>query len=343
MSETFDLDSALETSYKEIMSRGDGEGVPSADAPPSVEAPAETPQAPERERQRAPDGKFAKEEAKSVIAEQPVIGEVKEIPDQTVLDGALKAPESWSAAMKQEWAKLPLSIQEEIFKRENDVSKGFKQYGERVKSYEAIDKVLSPKLQAIQAAGMTGADYIGRLVEAENRLNSNPVEAIKWLAQSYGVNLSNLTQEQPQGSPEIEPLRQQLTELSNWKQQQEQATQAQLQQSIQSDIEKFSADPKNEFYGQVKEKMGSLFRAGEAKDLSDAYEKAIWIVPEVRQIMQARQIDALSKKTAETAATKAKDAVKSAGSVVKGSGLVPVGPDQTWQQTLEAKARSMAN
>lgn len=334
--EKLDLHSELSAIYDKHQSAA--EGVPSTDAPPSVEATdqaaspdpvVETPatEAPADGRVRGPDGKFIKadEAAKpnnNKIAADAKIGEPAKEPvsDQSVTTG-IQTPVSWSAAAKAEFSKLPLAVQEAVAKREMEVSQGFKQYGEKVKTYEAIDKVLEPLRPALQQAGLTADQYIGRLRAAEQTLESNPVEGIKWLAKSYGVDLAQLATGQPETpvDPTIAALQQKITQLESGWNQQQQASQMAVQQETQTAIEKFAADPKNEFFDQVRDDMSVLIRTGKATSLPDAYNKAVRMNDEVYQILQARQADAIQRKFAEENRKQAAGARKAAGTNVSGN------------------------
>lgn len=340
-----DLDEMMKTSVEAERSppEGDGEGVPSADAAPSVEADpidaaVESAESPASDRVRGPDGKFAKAEPdNNKIAETAKIGDAPQTSDQTVTTG-IQTPVSWSAAAKAEFSKLPLAVQEAVAKREMEVSQGFKQYGEKVKAYEAIDKVLEPLRPALQQAGLTADQYISRLRAAEQTLETNPVEGIKWLAKSYGVDLAQLGQPQDEAPPEIASLRREVSELRQWREQSVQSTQMALENELKSSIDAFKSDPKNEFFEQVRPVMGQLVASGQAKDIPDAYEKAVWMVPEVRQIMLARQSDEMQKKLRETATTKVAGAKPAAG--VKGNGAINVAPTGDWTDTLRDITKS---
>lgn len=344
----FDLD--LDTMMRESVSSA-GEGVPSTDATPSVEADpiesaVESAKVPategNTERVRGPDGKFAKVEENPLpdnnkIAADAKIGEPT-VPDQTVTTG-IQTPVSWSAAAKAEFSKLPLAVQEAVAKREMEVSQGFKQYGEKVKAYEAIDKVLEPLRPALQQAGLSADQYIQRLRAAEQTLESNPVEGIKWLAQTYGVDLAQIASGQTQEvAPEIQTLRNEVLQLRQWRDHQEQARQQAVQTDTHSEIERFKSDPKNEFFEQVRERMGRLIKAGEASTLSDAYEQACLLEPNVRQIMQARQADALQKSIVTNAKTKVAASAPAVG--VKGNGAVNIAPTGDWTDTLREVTRA---
>ena len=74
-------------------------------------------------------------------------------------------------------------------------------------------------------------------------------------------------------------------------------------QQLQHQIEEFSKGA--EFFNDVREQMAALLDAGTAKDLKDAYEQAIWINPEVREVMLQRQEAAKQKSAASQRRAKA--------------------------------------
>jgi transcriptional regulator with XRE-family HTH domain len=339
MSEEFDLDAALTETMKGIQERESaGEGVPSTDAPPSVEAQAETPQASE-ERPRAPDGKFA---SKTGIAEQTPVGEkIESVPDQTVTQG-INPPTSWSADAKAQFAALPLPVKEAIAKREMEADTGISQYREKSKGYESLEKVFAPVMPQLQQLGMSREQYVSNLMAAESRLNTDPVKGLQWLAQSLGVDLSTLTSAEVSTSPDLDALRKEVTDLRQWRDQSVQARQQAEQAELSTEISKFASDPKNEFYEQVRKRMGRLLKAEEATTLSDAYEQACLLEPGVRQIIQARALDTAQKQLVTNASQKAQSATKAAGTLVKGNGaaIIPAG---NWEDTLKQQAGLRTN
>ena len=356
-----DLDEMMRESVEAERSdtqEGAGEGSPSAVATPSAEAapvststePAESPLAPETgERPRGPDGKFVKAEegkpaAEAVKPENETAAQPGEqqITDQTVTQG-IQAPVSWSAAAKAEFSKLPIAVQEAVAKREMEVSNGFKQYGEKVKAFEAIQKTLEPIMPKLQMQGMNGAQYVERLMAAERALETNPEAAFKWLAQSYGFDLSKLTgqpaAEQPYVDPDIQALKQELAELRSQQSQWLQANQAAVANEVAQEVERFKSETnpdgslKHEFFEQVRPILAQMNQAGEVKDLKSAYEEACWRHPQVRQILQARHADSLSKKLREEAAKKVQTAAPAIGTNVRGNGhAAPV--VGSWEDTL---------
>ena len=236
-------------------------------------------------------------------------------------------------------------VQEAVAKREMEVSQGFKQYGERVKAYEAIDKVLAPLEGALQQHGLTKAQYVERLRAAEVALESNPVQGIQWLAKQYNIDLAQIVNGQPQGQsdPNIARLEQELSQLRQWQQQTLQSSQQAVETEAVSEIEKFRADPKNEFFDQVRDEMAyQMASAAQAKrplSLDQAYRIACSANPEISQIMSARQADAIQKRLQEQATAKVAKAAPAAG--VKGNGSITQVPTGTWEDTLRDVTKTL--
>lgn len=289
---------------------------PSAEVEQAVSSPADATETP-AEKPRGPDGKFVakdKAEPAKVETEQQAAPEKVEQPEQTtdqaVQTGGIKPPPGWSAAAKAEFPKLPLAVQEAIAKREIEVSSGFKQYGEKTKAYEAIDNVLKPILPALQMQGLDPAQYVKNLMSAETALRGpNKEQAFLWLAGQYGIDVTRLAPAPKQElDPAIAPLHQEVTQLKQLLTAQQQAHQQALQAEIQTELSRFAADPKNEFFEQVREDMGALISSGRASGLADAYDKACRMNPDVFQIIEARKLDALNKSRVQQSVQKATQA-----------------------------------
>jgi hypothetical protein len=112
---------------------------------------------------------------------------------------------------------------------------------------------------------------------------------------------------------ELAPVKQFMQEL-----QQRKASQAQeMQSSVLSEIEQFEADPKNEFFADVRDDVADLLE-GAAKhgiqmSLQTAYNRAIMRHPQIGQLIEQRtRAQAVSEATA--AARRAQEASASLSS-----------------------------
>jgi hypothetical protein len=236
-------------------------------------------------------------------------------------ESKLEAPKNWSDDVKKVFDTLPVESQEFMIKRDkemtSDYTKKTQDLAEQRKNIEALDKVLQPARQNIQATGIGEAEYISRLLNADQALRTNPKMALRQLAQGYGINLSSLEDESEswnEPDPQIAQLMQQnqqiMAELNQFKQQNMQSTVAQTEQTVEQFSTKTDANGNllHPHFDKVRVKMGNLIDAGEAKGLDDAYAKAVRLDDDLyaealkaSQLSVKKQEDSKRKKAVEKA------------------------------------------
>ena len=84
------------------------------------------------------------------------------------------------------------------------------------------------------------------------------------------------------------------------------------QKQIDSDIERFAADPKNKYFHNVRPVMARLVQADVAKNLQEAYDAACWNNLEIRQMLINEANGGANKQAAATA-SRARNAAKAVG------------------------------
>jgi hypothetical protein len=245
----------------------------------------------------------------------------------------IDAPQHWSKEFKEKFEKLPPEGQHIFMDRykelESDYTKKTQNLAQFRKRNEAFDELFRPFRDDFQRAGMDDIAATRQLLSAHKYLRQNPKEAINWLAGQYGVNLSEVTandtaEDDYASDPQIKEMRQQIAQLQNTLK-----TNAQVQQqnevaTTQSLIDDFAnaKDPdgnlKHPHFEAVRETMGRFVKSGEAKSLDDAYDKAIYAIPEIRQKMLDNY--AQKKVTTEVKTDAVKKAKKAQRSTVRGSG-----------------------
>ncbi len=123
-----------------------------------------------------------------------------------------------------------------------------------------------------------------------------------------------------------------------------------MQNQVKTAIQTFQdekdtiGNAKHPHFDKVRVAMGALMSSGQAKDLQDAYDRAVMVDPEIRESIFAERVKAeLAKKDAENA-EKAK-AAKAAGLNIKGSGGVDVKEEKpkSWGNALRQTARELSN
>ncbi|MGG1947102.1 hypothetical protein AB1286_20175 [Trinickia sp. NRRL B-1857] len=251
-----------------------------------------------------------------------------------------KAPQSWSAADRAHWEKMPPEAQAIVARREEEVHRRITELGQEASFGKRMNEVVTPYMAIIRSEGGTpegafrdllNTAYVLRTAGPEQKL-----ALFRQIATQYGVDLSAAAQAAPQVDPHVQALRQELAQVKGHLVGQEQAQHQQVQVQAQQVIDAFAADPKNEFYEQVKPMMGQLLVAGQATDMQDAYEKACWAIPSVRSTLMQREQSAADAKRAAEAKAKA-DAKRRAGGSVSGSPGSPVATATTVDPNLSLR------
>ena len=291
-------------------------------------------------RARGPDGKFiAKTETPAVAADKAPATEIPSTDaakaSETAAQTATVAPPAgWTAAEKAEWSKLSPAIQAAVSRREAEMARGGQQWSDEKRRYEAV---LSPVAEAARRNGMNTEQGLQALLNAQSFLERDPTAAIKWLAQSHGVNLATLAGQAsdevssaPQ-APDIEALVRRAVQpyvapIQQRFQQEEQRQQEMTTQMVVA----FAASEGHEHFGSVEQDIMDLIPPLKERNptwtpqqiLQEAYDRAVFANPATRQtILTAREQAAETKRREEAAqrATKARTAAVSVTGSPQGS------------------------
>ena len=278
------------------------------------------------DRARTPDGKFAPKAEKELPAEPPP----PPAPER-------KAPSSWKPAAQEAFLKADrgeaLTPEEiklltaEAERRESDFHKGvseFKTHSERARAY---DQAIAPFQQHLQTLGVDAPTAIQALMRADMTLRtSDPATKTRYfqqLAKEYGIDLGQM-QNMPAPDPQTEYLTRQLNELRQQQQLWQNQIQQQEQTRAQQELQSFATADKPHFDA-VRGQMATLLETGEAKNLQEAYEMAVWMRPDTRQSLLDQQRAEAQKKAQDLAlAQRARTAAVSVkGSSPASSGVQP--------------------
>ncbi len=252
-------------------------------------------------------------------------------------------PEHWSAEDQEAFLKADESTRDVLKRFDVNFTKGIEEKSLALKPWEDLAKTYQPLL----GVGADPVQAAEQLFKAQAFLSQNPVDGIKWLMKSYGVEKSFEPSQEPTGAedldfsdPEVKRLRQELQDTKDEQSQRErQATQRQQQQQLAM-IQQFKTaeeDGKLTYphFDELLPLMSGLLTSGRATDLDDAYGQAFkahpeYIEKEVERIIAERAETAAKARVAETekaeAASKGPQGSQDAKSV-KGKG--------NWEQDLE--------
>jgi hypothetical protein len=274
------------------------------DAAPADEKPAEG---------QAPDAEETKDEARQ--------------PEGDSSQAKVAPPEGWPSDANLAWDRLPKAAQDAL---RADLDAGRITVGKPAMGNTAPDpvrEVVKAYETEISRRGMAPEQAVKVLFEAQRALDENPVEALRQLARSYGVDPANLAPANgaqaplQSADPVLGQLQQEVATLRGYLTQQQRiqhdSTMAEQHRIISDFASTKAADGAAAYphFEQVRVTMGNLLQAGEAKSLKDAYEMAIWARPDLRERILADQRKAEDAKREADARKAAEEAKKKAVSI----------------------------
>ena len=239
-----------------------------------------------------------------VVAEQ----EVKSTPEKE----PLTPPEHWPADERDRFQALPRETQEWLLSRnksfETDVNRRLQELSAQKKQVEEFNTLFDPYKQQLELQGRSPTQVVQQLLAAQRYLESSPAEAIKWLAQSYNLDLAGLApQAQEYTDPQVAALQREIQQLKQQQLQQQTTVQQTEQQNIQKVVAEFKearrpdGQPKYPHFDTLRSLMAPLVSQG--KSLEEAYNEVKYTMPEERQ----RIADEAAKVARADALKKAED------------------------------------
>jgi hypothetical protein len=258
--------------------------------------------------------------------------------------GVPKAPNSWTAPMKEVFPTLPANVQAYISQRETDLNKKLTAQDEDRNFGKRIKEITAPYSAIMTAEGAQPEEafksflntaYILRTGNAQTK-----AQALRTIARQYNVDLGAPLQQGLPQHPEIAELRATVQELQRGRQAEIQQRQSQEESQVRGQVEAFSAADGHEHFEQVKPLMATLLRDGQAADLQDAYDKAIWATPEIRSTLTAAGIQAAQQKRVSSTQAQADAAKRAAVSVTGGPGGARPQGQQVQERSLEDEIRA---
>lgn len=300
-------------------------------------------------RARGPDGKFVKQadDPAQASPEQPDLAHQAQQPVEQ--QATPDYPKTWRKELQGEWGKLPPAVKAEIQRREENFFEGIKQYQEPAAFGRAIGQEMLPHVDIMRQVGVTPQQLTRDIMGTWSTLvRGSPDQkrgVLLQLAQQYGIDITAPAAPSSTGSapaqamsPDLNPVLQRVQSIEQMvRQQAEQAARAASEQAM-TEVQRFASNPERKHFAAVQETMAQLVGSGQATTLEDAYDKAVWLVPEIRQQLLAEQ----DQKRQADEAVKAAAARKAASVNVARRGTTPVAPTKgTMEDTIREKYREL--
>lgn len=279
------------------------------------------------------------EDAKPTPKEPELPENADPVDSQLVLDAA---PKTWRKEAAAHWGSLPPLVQQEIAKREQDMFKGIEGYKQEAAIGTAFRQVISPYLPILQQHGIDAGQHVSNLLQMHHLMATGAPEQkaalLQAVAQQFGVDLAGLDPaSQPYVDPQIQALQAEINQLKSLQQRQEALAQQHNFTSLESQVAAFAAKPENIYFDEVSGIMRDLLQGRVAQTLEEAYDKAVYLHPQVREKELARQAAAKQ----EEARKKVEEARKATSANTRSSskrvsGTTPLGSiDETLQSAYD--------
>jgi len=233
-----------------------------------------------------------------------------------------RPPASWKKDYHEAWTTADPKLKEYAWKREEEMKAGVQPLLSKAQFADQMQQAIEPYMQNIRGLGIEAPQAVKALMEADNVLrHGSPQQKQAYfaqLAQQYGINMSDV-QIQPT-DPNFYAIQNELAqvrgEVLNWKQAQENAQ----NEALLSEINQFQS--KAEYFEEARPTMIQLLNSGVAKDLDDAYQKAIRLDNDLftkHQQASQGQADAAKREASNRAAKAARAAAVSVKSSTPGA------------------------
>lgn len=237
-----------------------------------------------------------------------------------------EAPKSWSNQERADWDKLPENYRAAAHRREENFFKGIEHYKGKAANFDALHSVIAPHAEIFKASGQNAVENVGALLNLQQVLyTGNEQQKLGTLLQivrESGIKPEVLLeglqnpQQQPAQDPRYDSLAKRLEQ-----------TEARLSEAalrpVQSEIERFFGDTKNEHLSEpgITDAMLSLITSGVAKNVQEAYDKACRLSDTVQAKVTAQKAEADRKAQAERDSAEAKRKADLAAKAQKASSM----------------------
>ena len=224
-------------------------------------------------------------------------------------------PEHWPAEWRERFEALPddarsyaLDLHRRFEQAHSERSQALAEREKELDGMAAVDAALGPWRETMRAQGLTDADAVTRLMEAQAALESDPESALAAIAEAYGLAAPAANAAPDPRPPEREG--ELLDTLERYAAEQHElrliaAMEAELDSRARA-VDAAGA-PRFPHFETVRPRLAALMRSGAAGSFEDAYEQAVWADPHLRQgALEARDAEMAARRESARKAEVAK-------------------------------------
>ena len=228
--------------------------------------------------------------------------------------GERPAPlEHWPAEWRERFEALPedargyaLDLHQQFEQAHSERSQSLAEREKELDGFAAIDAALAPWRETMRAQGLTDADAVTRLMEAQAAMENDPEAALAAIAEAYGVA--------PPAAPTAPTPPQRRDEmLDTLERYAAEQHELRLIAAMESELDArarivdAAGEPRFPHFDSVRPRLAALMRSGAADSFEDAYQQAVWADPHLRQkALEARDAEMAARRESARKAEVAK-------------------------------------
>lgn len=208
------------------------------------------------------------------------------ISEETV--GNVEAPASFDKKFADDFKNLPLEWQRYLCAHEEEYNKAATQMRDELQGYAWVEKIFAAHRDRLHQAGIEKLErWLEGLATIDANLQQNPVETLNAIAVCYGIKPSS--NNATVSSPITQEVIARLCDLERDYHRMQEHLQQERYQRLVDMVSMFACQtddngqPMHPYFEEVKQQVYGLLLNGTASDVSDAYEKALWMHPAVRE------------------------------------------------------------
>lgn len=234
---------------------------------------------------------------------------VQEVQNQQTQAPIAKAPVSWKPEAREEWAKAPPVIQQEVMRREREITETLRTTAEARHFHGQFQQMVAPYEQMMRAENTSPIQAFQNLMQTAAVLRTGTPQQKAQLAveiiTQHGIDieqLDNMLSARYTGKQAPAPqndmlalIDQRLAPFQQYLQTQQQQIQQQQQlelQALKEETENFLNDPQYEFANDLAPDIADILELaanrGQKISLQDAYNRATMLHPTISGIIQRR-------------------------------------------------------
>ena len=224
-------------------------------------------------------------------------------------------PEHWPAEWRERFEALPddargyaLDLHRRFEQAHSERSQALAEREKELDGMAAVDAALGPWRETMRAQGLTDADAVTRLMEAQAALESDPESALAAIAEAYG-----LAPPAADAAPDARPPEREGELLDTLERYAAEQHELRLIAAMEAELDTraravdAAGAPRFPHFETVRPRLAALMRSGAAGSFEDAYEQAVWADPHLRQgALEARDAEMAARRESARKAEVAK-------------------------------------